>query len=62
SSHAANRPAHHIPHSTLRDDRAAPLVDEAGRGDKITNFRNREAKYFWRMDWTTQISLRAKEK
>ncbi len=29
-AHAANRPAHHIPHSTLRDDRAAPLVDEAG--------------------------------
>jgi hypothetical protein len=56
-AHAANRPAHHIPHSTLRDDRAAPLVDEAGYREKIMNFRNCEAECFSPQDWTAQISL-----
>jgi hypothetical protein len=49
------RPSH--PASNVRDDREAPLISEAGRGETITDFRKTEEEYFSPQDWTADSTL-----
>jgi len=52
-----SRPPHPAPN--VRDDREAPLLSGAGRGESIKLFLPaRETNYFCKEDWTTQISLK----
>jgi hypothetical protein len=57
ASHAQRHRVHRIPHSTYRDDAYAPL-HEAGSREEDINFGKREAVYFCRAIWTTQITLK----
>src|SRR5262249_30855124 len=49
------RPSH--PASNTRDDREAPLLEEAGRRELIMDFWETEVKYFGAKDWTAESAL-----
>jgi hypothetical protein len=52
---ALSRPSH--PASNVRDDRDTPLLWARDGAKVLLIWVKRKAKYFFRRDWTTQISL-----